>query len=147
MSESRGDGFDADDLFGDNSPFTRCDECGSVHRTHTRHSCTGRDDGLPDEPATVEDREELSQADNGDADDAVLYVGGRPGTAYHDVTLDRDEQGRFISRPACGANIRATEQSDGRPRTWRRETRGDLRDGTGHYPCRLCHDLTAQGDE
>lgn len=147
------------DLFGDDAPFEWCAECEQVYRDGASHVCVvdrEDDDGLPDSVDTVADRRELCAADDGDPEDVVVYLPGRPDSAYHEVAHARDDRGRFAQAtdaearfaeaPACEVQITKTEMANGEPRTWRSSTRGHQRDRTGRFPCRSCHDLSASGD-
>lgn len=123
----------------EDSPFTKCDDCGTIFvQNHKCGADTTRGGGL-----TVERREELSNRDDGDPDDTVVYLRGRSDTSYHEPENPDDP----TEGPACHAQLNARSDLGGPARKWSDTTRQHARDNTTHHPCRWCHDLGGDSNE
>lgn len=119
------------DLDGDDSPFTRCEDCGSVRVSGSAHSCDPSAD--TSSGRTRDERERLIEADDGDPDDEVLFLRGRTDSAYH-------EPFRVFDLDAMTVEVRTPPRCRSEPelREFERKTR-DYAQRTGRFPCSYCY--------
>lgn len=119
MSREQMTGTDIEGTAG----LRHCDECGRYFVRY--HYCDALD---PNVERTAEDRERLRELDRRDGDtyasDRVLFLHGRPDTAYHIPKFETDT-------PKCGSAAWGDRVFDS-------ATRGEMWD-SNHYPCRHCH--------
>lgn len=113
--------------------LTQCDDCGRVIHARSHHRC----DAGPHIVKTREDREERIARDDRPTDETVVYLRGRPDSAYHraEPVFDLDDMTVAGWRPVCGQTPTKRE--------WRAQTRGYLQ-RAGRYPCSNCHDVTRE---
>lgn len=124
----------SESVLGEDSPFAKCEDCGTVHVRNVNHSCESDEVFRTD---TAEDRARLSRLDDGDPDDEVLLTPNRGRSAYHVAEVLDDGS----VRPACGTELADRADIQGRERSWVTRTRGVARSASSTYPCRSCHDL------
>lgn len=112
----------------DESPFSRCDECGGVFVRSSTHRCPDTTTRLYE---SSEGRARLAEADDGDPDDEVLHITGRGDSAYHEADYTFDLDAMLAPRvPACDTY---THESD-----YVRKTRSAVW-RTSRYPCSRCY--------
>lgn len=116
------------------SPFTQCEDCGTIHVTGAAHSCES-DDGDDTRPTadTREGREALIALDDRAADETVLFLRGRSDSSYHEYHL-RFDLDAMLAFPVTPENCPA----EPRFREFERDRRGYVQD-TGRPPCLYCH--------
>lgn len=124
----------SESLLGEDSPFEKCEDCGTVHVRGVNHSCKSDEVLRVD---TSAERQYLSDRDHGDPDDDVVISPNRGRTAYHEV--EHLDDGSV--RPACDAELANHADVQGRERSWVVRDRGTIRSRSSTYPCRSCHDL------
>jgi hypothetical protein len=129
--DETGSGDDENDnVLGDDAPFTRCDDCGSIRVSGSAHSCNterGTSSGR-----TRDERESLIEADDGDPTGDVLFLRGRTDSAYHEpvVVFDLDAMlAHERTPPRC--------RSEPEKREYDRGTR-EYAQRTGRFPCSYC---------
>jgi hypothetical protein len=116
---------------GDDAPFTRCEDCGSIRVSGSAHSCdagSGTSSGR-----TRAERERLIEADDGDPSDDVFFLRGRTDSAYHEPRLVFDLDAMLVferTPPRC--------RSEPEKRDYDRGTR-EYAQRTGRFPCSYCY--------
>ena len=109
---------------GDDSPFTRCDECGGIFVHGAAHRCPSGNETHK----TRDGRERLAEADDGDPDDEVLYVTGRGDSAYHEAEVTFDLDAMLAPRvSACRVESSMICRTRARAKA------------SGRYPCSYCY--------
>jgi hypothetical protein len=114
----------------DDSPFTKCDACGSIRVEGSAHSCST---APTTSGRTRECREELISEDDRDPDDDVAMLRGRTDSAYHEpyYVYDLDRMVAHLRTPPdC--------RSEPEKREFEIQSR-DYAQRTGRYPCSYCY--------